>query len=132
MHKPIRSIDDLIEDGILQPIHKIGEDLRCRAYREVLCSVPVVDYEDIKKRFKNDKVLVWIPDETINGCIYKVQREVGSLFYLSPQLESFTYPHVLNICAHEFSHLIWHPFSIDRPKNLKELQASISAIEWGY
>jgi len=132
MGKPLRSIDDLIEDGLLPPMQRIGEDLRSRGFRDVLCSVPPVDYKDIKKRFENDKVLVWIPDENLNGCIYKVQREVDSMLYLSPKLESFTYPHILNITAHEIAHLIWHPFSIDRQKSLIEKQANIATIEWGY
>jgi len=132
MRKPLRSIDDLIKDGLLPPMQRIGEDLRSRGFRDVLCSVPPVDYKDIKKRFENDKVLVWIPDENLHGCIWNVKREVGSMFYLSPELETFTYPHVMNICAHELSHLCLHPFSGKRTKSLKEMQADISAIEWGY
>ena len=132
MRKPLRNIDDLIEDGILQPIHKIGEDLRCRAYHEVLCSLPIVDYQTIKKRFKNNKILTWIPRKAVLGCVYAVGRDFDCVLYLNPSLETRKYQFVLSVIAHELSHLIWHHFPLNRSESLKELQANLSASEWGY
>jgi len=133
--KHLRSVTTLIRDNILtssQLLPETGADLRVKALAEVLCSIPYKDYENLKQAFENDRVLIQIPRKGLAGCVSRVERNIHCTLYLSPQLETFKYSYVLNVVAHEISHLLLHFDFSSKNKNIVEKQAEVQALSWGY
>jgi len=133
--KPARSVTTLVRDGIItskQLVPDMGQDLRTRALCEVLCFIPLGDYQQLKQTFKKDMVLIQIPRKGLAGCVSKIERNIGCALYLSPQLESCKYSYVKNIVAHEISHLLLHSDFLSKNKSLIEKQAELQALSWGF
>jgi len=133
--KPVRSVSQLVRDKIItskQLVPDRGQDLRIRALCEVLCSIPLIDYEDLKKRFENDRVLIQVPRRGLAGCVSRIERNIDCTLYLSPLLESYKYSYIRNTVAHELSHVLLHSDFSSKNKNIVEKQAEVQALSWGY
>jgi len=133
--KPLRSVTTLISDGILtskQLVPDRGQDLRSKALAEILCSIPLIDYRQLKQMFENDKILIQIPSAKVGGYISRVKRNIDCTLYLSPLLESYKYSYIRNTVAHELSHVLLHSDFSSKNKNIVEKQAEVQALSWGY
>jgi len=133
--EPVRTISQLVRDKILTTkilLPDRGQDLRTKALCQILCCIPCSDYENLKKRFKDGKILVQIPSAKVGGYISRIKRDVGFVLYLSPQLESCKYSYILNTVGHELSHLLLHSDFSSKNKSLIEKQASLKTLIWGY
>jgi len=134
--KPLRSQSQLIRDKILTTkilLPDRGRDKRSKALTEVLCSIPYKDYENLKQTFKNDRVLIQVPRRGLGGCVQRVKRNIDVTLYLSPILETYKYPFVLNTTAHELSHLLLHSdFSKNKRRSSLERQADLQVATWGF
>jgi len=137
--KPIRTVSELIDDGIftLEELLNLktleGYGKRVRALIEVLRALPEGDYKNLKEMFQDGKVLVQIPNKELAGSLSRVAKYVHAIFYLSPELESRSYSYVKNIAAHELSHLFLHSdFSIHKKESVAEAESNLKVIEWGF
>ena len=134
--KPVRTVSQLVRDKIITTkilLPDRGQDLRTKALCEILCSIPLTDYQRLKQVFENNKILIQIPREALAGCVQRVKRNIDVTLYLSPILETYKYPFVLNTTAHELSHVLLHSdFSKNKRRSSLERQADLQTLSWGY
>ncbi|MDA2921449.1 hypothetical protein MYX76_18490, partial [Desulfobacterota bacterium AH_259_B03_O07] len=137
--KPVRTIGDLIEDGVfvldelLNRKTSKGYDKRIRGLIEVMRSIPRHDYSILKKRFQDGKVLVQIPDERLAGSLVRVAGYKHCILYLAPILETKSYEYVKKIAGHEVAHLFLHSdFSMKKKESVCEAESDLKVIEWGF
>ena len=137
--KPVRTVFQLIEDRIftieelLECKTSKGYDKRIRGLVEILSSIPGTEYTVLKRMFRNEKVLIQIPDKRLAGRITRVKRYTDCALYLSPVLEEHSYSYVKGIIGHELAHLLLHSgFSMKKRTSIAEAEATLKSKEWGF
>ena len=134
--KPIRSQLQLIRDKLLttkQLIPDEGQDKRTKGLVEVLMSINEADYAVLKELFRSGQIVIEVPNKHLAGSLSRVAKYTHAILYLSPELESRPYSYVLNVCAHELSHLLLHnSFSRAKRESIQEREAEIQAASWGF
>ncbi len=119
------------------------ETNRAIALREVLLSLPVNDYNCLRR--KADSFHYFIPDyDTLGMCMpfsYHDQEEPEediapnvNVLYLSPRLDRLAYSTALAVIAHEIAHLVLdHEMSCTSEQyDIQEEEAWARASTWGY